>query len=91
MAYVSDSCRAWRDATWRMLSAGPVPDRLQLVLHPINWSEEDRDREAIFAGVHAELRDRLDRYERELRAAVSRHSGVLEHEARQKRGDGGGS
>jgi hypothetical protein len=52
MAYVSDSCRAWRDSAWRMLAAGPVPERLQLVLHPLNWGAEDRSRAAIFAGIH---------------------------------------
>lgn len=83
--YVSDSCRAWRDAAWRLLTTGPVPDRLQLVLHPVNWDLEDRDRGAIFAGLHAELRDRLDEAERDLAEKVSRHSGVLEHEARLRR------
>lgn len=86
MVYVSDSCRAWRDAAWRMLDTGPLPERLQLVLHPINWGPLDRDRVAIFAGVHAELRARLDDAERDLAREVARHSGVLEHEARLRRG-----
>ena len=86
MAYVSDSCRAWRDAAWRMLATGPLPQRLQLVLHPVNWGPEDRDRIAIFAGVHAELRARLDEAQRDLAEKVARHSGVLEHEARLRRG-----
>jgi hypothetical protein len=90
MAYVSDSCRAWRDSAWRMLTGGPVPDRLQLVLHPLNWGPEDRSREAIFAGIHAGLRARLDQEERDLAEKVSRHSGVLEHEARLRRAPGPG-
>ena len=81
--------RAWRDAAWRLLTTGPVPDRLQLVLHPINWGPEDRPREAIFAGVHAELRAGLDAAERDLAEKMSRHSGVLEHEARLRRGGSG--
>lgn len=89
MAYVSDSCRAWRDATWRMLAEGPLPPRLQLVLHPINWAPEDRDRGLIFAGVHDQVRAHLDEAERDLRDKVSRHSGVLEHEARLRRAESG--
>lgn len=81
MAYVSESCRAWRDASWAMLTTGPLPERFQLVLHPINWAEQDRDRAALFAGVHAELRARLDDAERDLAEKMARHSGVLEHEA----------
>jgi hypothetical protein len=90
MAYVSDSCRAWRDSAWRMLAAGPVPERLQLVLHPLNWGAQDRSRGEIFAGIHAELRARLDEAERDLAEKVSRHSGVLEHEARLRRAPGPG-
>jgi hypothetical protein len=91
MTYVSDSCRAWRDATWRMLADGPLPPRLQLVLHPINWAPQDRDRAAIFAGVHDELRAHLGEAERDLADKISRHSGVLEHEARLRREGGGGA
>jgi hypothetical protein len=86
MTYVSDSCRAWRDATWRMLTEGPLPSRFQLVLHPINWAPQDRDRASIFASVHDELRARLDAAEGDLAEKVSRHAGVLEHEARIRRG-----
>jgi hypothetical protein len=89
MLYVSDSCRAWRDAAWRLLATGPVPDRLQLVLHPVNWGPEDRPREAIFAGVHSQLRDQVDAAERDLAEKMSRHSGVIEHEARLRRGRSG--
>lgn len=85
MAYVSDSCRAWRDAAWEMLARGPVPTRLQLVLHPVNWSPSDRDRVAIFEGVHEDLRAALQRAQADLLQKISRHAGVLEHEARAER------
>ncbi len=80
MAYVSDSCRAWRDAAWRMLSTQP-PERLQLVLHPVNWGPQDRQRAGIFAAVHDQLKAGLDRAQHDLADKISRHSGVLEHEA----------
>ncbi len=89
MAYVSDSCRAWRDATWDVLDGGAVPARLQLLLHPVNWAAQDRTRTRIFREVHAELRDEVTRSERELMGQIARHSGVLEHEARRRRARAG--
>jgi len=50
--YVTDSCRAWRDSGWSMLETGVIPRRLQLLLHPINWADRDRDRVSIFRSVH---------------------------------------
>jgi hypothetical protein len=85
MAYASDSCRAWRDAAWEMLGSGRIPPRLQLVLHPINWSPSDRDRIAIFGGVHEDLRQVLYRAQADLLQKISRHAAVLEHEARAER------
>jgi hypothetical protein len=84
MAYVSDSCRAWRDAAWEMLASGRIPPRLQLALHPLNWSVEDRDRRRIFASVHADRQAAIARAGDELLARIEAHGGVLEHEARPK-------
>jgi hypothetical protein len=80
--YVSDSCRAWRDHSWSMLEGGALPHRLHLCLHPINWSEEDRDRTAIFTAVHEELIASTAAARDELLAKIACHSGVLEHERR---------
>lgn len=80
--YVSDSCRAWRDSGWTMLSRGEFPPRLQLCLHPINWAETDRDRTTIFREVHEELLAATVTARDELLAKIACHSGVLEHEAR---------
>jgi hypothetical protein len=85
MAYASDSCRAWRDAAWEMLGSGRIAPRLQLVLHPVNWSPSDRDRIAIFGGVHEDLRQVLYRAQADLLQKISRHAAVLEHEARAER------
>jgi len=80
--YVSDSCRAWRDAGWRMLETGEIPKRLQVLLHPINWSDRDRDRTAIFRSVHDDLCGEIRRAGDELLAKIAVHSGVAEHEQR---------
>jgi hypothetical protein len=83
--YVSDSCRAWRDQGWSMLESGVIPKRLQLALHPINWSPQDRDRVSVFRSVHEDLIQDVRRAGEELLAKVAVHSGVLEHEKRVAR------
>lgn len=82
MTYVSDSCRAWRNREWAMLSSGALPPRLHLCLHPINWGEIDRDRETIFRVVHDELMAAAVSARDELLAKIACHGAVLEHEGR---------
>ena len=84
MTYVSDSCRAWRNREWSMLTSGAFPPRLHLCLHPINWGERDRDRETIFREVHDELTAATASARDELLAKIACHSGVVEHEARSR-------
>jgi hypothetical protein len=82
--YVSDSCRAWRDSGWSMITAGAFPPRLHLCLHPVNWGDVDRGRERIFREVHDELMAATAAARDELLAKIACHSGVLEHEARPR-------
>jgi hypothetical protein len=85
MTYASDSCRAWRDATWELLSRGPLPKQLQLALHPLNWGRTDRDRQTIFNDVHATLTAEITTAGEELMAQIDRHQAVVEHTARERR------
>lgn len=82
--YISDSCRAWRDGAWDLLTGGAPPDRFQLALHPINWSESSRSRPEIFEEVHAAAARRLDTAKKVLLHQIARHEGVLQHEARTR-------
>jgi hypothetical protein len=84
--YVSDSGRAWRDAGWSMLETGVIPRKLHLLLHPINWSHEDRDRISIFRAIHDELCDEIQLAGEGLLAKIAAHSGVVEHENRTANG-----
>lgn len=79
--YVSDSCRAWRDASWRILSEGPVPDRLQLGLHPVNWAEGQRSRAEVFAAVRGDALQAIERSHDDLLRKVAAHAAVREHDA----------
>jgi hypothetical protein len=83
MTYVSDSCRAWRDSAWSLLANAPLPRRVQLALHPINWASEDRDRGTIFSEIHTALVRQINAKEKILLEQIGRHQGVLEHEARK--------
>jgi hypothetical protein len=83
MPYFSDSCRAWWDAAWEMLTSGPTPPRLQLALHPINWAERDRDRETIFRSLHFDLARSVISAGNDLLQRITEHPGVLQHTARR--------
>jgi hypothetical protein len=85
MPYLSDSCRAWRNDAWQMLHEGPLPDRLQLSLHPINWAQTDRDRLDIFRDLHLDLADAVIREGDDLLSKIAVHSGVVEHNRRTAR------
>ena len=85
MTYLSDSCRAWRDATWELLTRGPLPHQLQLALHPLNWGRTDRDRHTIFEDVHATLAHEIEAAGKELLEQIDRHQAVVEHTARARR------
>jgi len=89
MLYISDSCRAWRDSAWSVLESGALPSRFQLALHPINWSEEDRDRISVFHSVHCELTRTIEAAERDLLDNIQKHPGVAEHQARAWRAAAG--
>jgi len=84
-SYLSDSCRAWRDATWRFLNDGPLPLRIQLGLHPINWAATDRDRTTIFQSLHEDLARAVLSQGEELLAKIAVHPAVVEHNARSSR------
>jgi len=85
MPYLSDSCRAWRDSAWSILDSGELPARFQLALHPINWSDEDRDRVNVFRSVHRELARAIETAGQDLLDKIQRHPGVVEHQARARR------
>ena len=83
--YVSDSCRAWRDAAWSMFASGPLPRRFQLALHPINWSTSDRNRADLFRSIHADLARSIETAGEVLFEQIQAHPAVIEHEARADR------
>jgi hypothetical protein len=88
ISYFSDSCGAWRTATYEALSAGRFPDMLQFLLHPIFWGEVPADRWHRIGTVQQERHGTLDAEYAAVRKAWERHSGMLEHELRLSRRSG---
>ncbi len=82
IAYFSDSCGAWRDATHETLTTGVIPPRLQLLIHPIWWAEAPGDRwsrlAAWAAGQDAQTRAIVEKTGDIWR----RHKGVAQHDRR---------
>jgi hypothetical protein len=85
MAYFSDSCMAWRNNFVEHLEQDNFPQKLQLLIHPILWTEKELNRT-----------EKLDHFyqlrisETEAEINVSReiwknHSGAIEHDEREKK------
>jgi hypothetical protein len=84
IAYFSDSCGAWRNDTAAIFANGDMPPRFQLLIHPIFWDHEPGDRwtrmNSVVEGQMRVLRDSAAA----TRALWTRHTGVLQHEARNQ-------
>jgi len=87
--YVSDSAGAWRDEAVRILSSSTLPDRIQVLTHPLYWDVRHADRlERLRALV--EERARGDQAAEEVLAALwARHPGALQAAARNQEGRSG--
>jgi hypothetical protein len=82
IAYFSDSCGAWRDATVDYLQGHNIPERLQLLLHPLFWSEQSGNRWKRLETWGNDLRRKLESYEDLVQRVWLSHAGVQEHERR---------
>jgi hypothetical protein len=81
--YASDSCGAWRDQTYALLTRGPLPARLQLLIHPIYWDERPGDRSMRLRGWLRGRTAGLEDYARHVVDLWKDHDGVREHDRRQ--------
>lgn len=83
-AYFSDSCGAWRQETLKVFQSGSLPDRFQLLIHPIFWGEQSADQ-------WTRLDDIADEIARRLRVRVAaqkemwaQHPAVLQEKQRRR-------
>ena len=82
IAYYSDSCGAWRDATIEAFRNPPLPNRIQLLIHPFYWAPHAANRwqrlEQWLETVQKQANQRADYY----RQIWASHRGVAEHDRR---------
>lgn len=84
MAYFSDSCMAWRNNFIEHLEKNNFPQKMQLLIHPILWSEKELNRnEKLDHFFHQRISEteEMVNFSREI---WKNHSGVIEHDLREK-------
>lgn len=83
--YLSDSCGAWRNEADRAFRRDELPQQVQLLIHPIFWGEQHKDRlvrvQTLFQRESDKLINSLDG----IRNIWSQHQGVIEHDQRIKK------
>ena len=57
--YISDSRQKWRD---QPPFDGPIPEQVQILVHPGLWTPENRDMDSIVREIRAERLEEIDRY-----------------------------
>jgi hypothetical protein len=80
--YFSDSCGAWRNDAHRAFGNSDIPDRLQLLIHPIFWAERPGDRWKRLRDWGTTIDSSLKDRQVQIRNGWLNHSGVREHDAR---------
>lgn len=86
LAYVSDSCRAWRDETLLTWVSAELPLRAMLLTHPELWLEgsvEDRMSYLFNVLAPAATRPLRDYLRSEVAPVWLSHEGALAHDARE--------
>jgi hypothetical protein len=82
MAYFSDSCMAWRNDFIEHLALNNFPSRIQLLIHPILWSEKELNRwdkldEFILMKIKV-----MENTGEMVKGMWKKHSGVIENDSR---------
>lgn len=82
IGYFSDSCGAWRDATYQAFKNGELPPRLQVLIHPLYWQETAQNRWQSLESVVRARQHALEREGRDYWVTFRAHQGLIEHERR---------
>jgi hypothetical protein len=82
IAYVSDSCGAWRPEAHDVLGAPEPPRHLQLLTHPLFWDEQALDRWTHLDRLHRTQTAQIDAQAAYTRDIWSVHPAVADHDAR---------
>ncbi len=83
IAYFSDSCAAWRNSFVEHIKRNNFPNRMQLLTHPILWSENELNRyvklENFLKTKNTETLNQIE----VMKSIWKKHSGVIEHDLRE--------
>jgi len=82
IAYFSDAGGAWRDRAYRALTTGPRPSRLQILIHPVFWSDKPGDCRARLKSFIDAQHDRIEVKRRMMENSLKKHPGVIESDCR---------
>jgi len=82
ITYLSDSCGAWRDEADELFRLGKLPDKIQILFHPIFWGRKHCGRKLRLEHLVLKLQKRLKTFRSEAEGVWSRHHGLREHEER---------
>ena len=80
--YFSDSCGAWRDDFEEHILKDNFPPKIQLLIHPIFWDIQARNRWQTLDDFIANKKSKLSNEASEIITMWSKHSGVIQHERR---------
>lgn len=82
MAYFSDSCMAWRNSFVDHVNFNNFPSKIQLLIHPILWSEQEITRwEKLEQFILIKVKE-IQNTGENIKEIWENHSGVIEHDLR---------
>ena len=84
ITYFSDSCGAWRNEAVHAFKTGDIPMRLQILIHPFFWGEQQVDRYLKLEEYRKRIITYLDSHISKVKKIWSEHEGVIEHDERNK-------
>lgn len=82
IAYISDSCGAWRDEAIAHFEGRHVPAQLQLLVHPLFWEDVGVDRWSVLERFVAHRTQVVRTRAEVVGASWTAHAGVFEHDRR---------
>ena len=84
ISYYSDSCGAWRDNAYYSFMNNKLPNKLQLLIHPIFWSKNNTNRWIQYENFLENKINKLKKEKIDIFNIWKNHIGLKEHEARSK-------
>ena len=82
--YFSDSCGAWRDEAYYTFTTLKLPDRLQLLTHPLFWGKTKGDRWKRLNAFIKKKHTKIKQLKKRTKNNWENHEGLIQHLKRKK-------